>query len=115
MTAKKSKKQSYELKLELKGFLSFLILHELNNKDLSGMELAEKIGKRKNSTLTPGTIYPALKKLRLSKYISYKKKGREKTYKLTEKGKQQLNKLYSDFSSYFYGLKKHIKRSSAFK
>ncbi len=98
--------------LELKGFLSFLILHELNVAKLSGDELSAKIGKRRGSVLTPGTIYPALKRLRKNKLISYKRKGRKKIYSLTELGDKEIEHLYGLFSVYFYGLKSKIIRSS---
>ncbi len=96
--------------LELKGFLSFLILHELNLKNLCGDELSRAIGKRKNATLTPGTIYPALKRLRRKKLIAYKRQGRKKVYSLTDSGKKDLEVLYGLFSNYFYGLKNKIVR-----
>lgn len=96
---------------EFKGFLSFLIMHEVSIKSMTGEDLAKKIGRRKGTILTPGTIYPALKKLRLSKLIKYKKFGRKKVYSLTELGEKELEKLYILFSNYFYGLKKFIKRS----
>ncbi len=98
--------------LEFKGFLSFLILHELSKKQLCGDELAERIGKRKGSKLTPGAIYPTLKRLRKLKLITYRKKGRKKVYKLTDNGFNALEMLYKDFSRYFYGLKKFIKRQN---
>lgn len=99
--------------LQLKGFLSFLILHEIGQKRLCGDDLAEKIGKRKGSKLTPGTIYPALKDLRKQKYISYKKFGRKKIYTLSQLGEKELERLYVLFSQYFFGLKQHIKRDSS--
>ena len=96
---------------DLKGFLSFLILHELGKKSLCGEDLAKKIGRRKGSTqLTPGTIYPALKTLRGLKLVKYKQFGRKKMYSLTPDGQKELDQLYKDFSVYFYGLKSHIKR-----
>jgi len=98
--------------LELKGFLSFLILHELNLKSLCGEELSKVIGKRKKSNLTPGTIYPALKRLRRKKLISYRRQGRKKVYLLTDTGIKELNKLYGLFSIYFYGLKNRIVRNA---
>ncbi|MEI8348401.1 MAG: PadR family transcriptional regulator, partial [Pseudomonadota bacterium] len=55
---------SYPKKVSLKGFLSFFILHELALAKRAGDDLAKRIGKRKGSDLTPGTIYPALKRLR---------------------------------------------------
>ncbi len=97
---------------EFKGFLSFLILHELSINNLTGEDLAKKIGARKGTVLTPGTIYPALKKLRLQKLIRYKRDGRKKVYYLSDEGAAELKNLYVLFSRYFYGLKKFIKRSN---
>ncbi|MBU0667426.1 MAG: winged helix-turn-helix domain-containing protein [Nanoarchaeota archaeon] len=97
--------------LQLKGFLSFLILHELKQKRLCGEDLAKKVGARKGVILTPGTIYPALKKLRNKKLVKYKRDGRKKNYFLTEIGEGELEILYELFSDYFYGLKHLIKRN----
>lgn len=96
--------------IEFKGFLSFLILHELNKRTLCGEDLAELIGKRKGTVLTPGTIYPALKKLRRYKLLKWKRDGRKKYYYLTELGELELEKEYRLFSQHFYGLKKYIKK-----
>jgi len=75
--------------IDLRGFLSFHILHELRRKRLCGDDLAEIIGKKKSSKLTPGTIYPALKNLRRNKLVSFKQEGRKKFYTLTAKGKKE--------------------------
>ena len=97
--------------LEFKGFLSFLILHEINYRPLAGDDLAKKIGARKGAMLTPGTIYPALKKLRNKKLVSYVQIGRKKMYSLTPKGKKELQNQYDLFSKYFFGLKNKIRRT----
>ncbi len=96
--------------LQLKGFLSFLILHELASGKLCGEELSKRIGRRRGSPLTPGTIYPALKELHRLRLVKYKKAGRKKYYELSEKGKSELMSLYKEFSNYFYGLKNKIRR-----
>ncbi len=96
--------------LQLRGFLSFLILHELSNEKLCGEDLAYKIGRRKGEVLTPGTIYPALQKLHDKGLVQYRSEGRKKYYTLTDKGTEQLESLYKDFSNYFYGLKNKIRR-----
>ena len=107
MVEEKKLKSEY---FEFKGFLSFLIMHEIKSKALSGDELAVKIGKRKGTILTPGTIYPALKNLRKKKLIKFKQSGRKKYYSLTDVGEKELENLYMVFSRYFFGLKKHIKK-----
>ncbi|MBN1793168.1 PadR family transcriptional regulator [Candidatus Woesearchaeota archaeon] len=94
----------------MKGFLSFLILHELNIAPLCGDELSKKIGRRKGSDLTPGTIYPALKRLRKAKLMGYRRHGRKKVYSLTDAGKAEVNRLYFLFGNYFYGLKDKLPR-----
>jgi DNA-binding PadR family transcriptional regulator len=96
--------------LPFKGFLKFLILHELKYGEFSGSELAEKIGERRGSKLTPGTIYPALKDLHNDRLVRYRSEGRKKKYRLSDKGEEELDKAYVDFSRYFYGLKKQIRR-----
>ncbi|MEM4245368.1 MAG: PadR family transcriptional regulator [Candidatus Nanoarchaeia archaeon] len=76
--------------LDLRGFLSFQILHELKHGNKCGDELAESIGGKKGRKLTPGTIYPALKKLKKHQLIaSTKKDGRKKVYELTRKGEKE--------------------------
>lgn len=75
--------------INTKGLLSFQIVHELSRKRLCGDELASLIGERKTTKLTPGTIYPALKKLRENKLIKMKQNGRKKIYFLTKKGEKE--------------------------
>lgn len=94
--------------IEFKGLLSFLILHELKRERLYGEQLAQHIGGRKGETLTPGTIYPALKRLRKHKLIKYSRNGRKKIYFLTDDGKTELKKLYKVFGRYFKGLRVKI-------
>ncbi|MGM5481470.1 MAG: PadR family transcriptional regulator, partial [Nanobdellota archaeon] len=91
--------------LEFKGFLSFLVLHELNQRPLCGEDLAKKIGRRKGSQLTPGTIYPALKELRKQKLVAYRRHGRKKIYTLRITGKEELERQHILFARYFWGLK----------
>lgn len=73
---------------EMKGFLSLLILWLLSKKNMTGVEIAKELGKRKGSQPSPGTIYPALKDLKEKELISSDK---EKQYSLTKKGKIELD------------------------
>ena len=61
---------------DMRGFLTFQILWELDKEDLNGQQIAERIAKRKGTKPTPGTIYPALKELKNGKYIAGVKEGR---------------------------------------
>lgn len=90
----------------LKGFLSFHILHELRRKRLCGDELAETIGKKKSSKLTPGTIYPALKNLRHNKLVTFKQEGRKKIYTLTLQGKKEYTEAKKLFKKAFIDILK---------
>jgi len=85
----------------MKGFLAFQILHELKGKKLCGDELAQVIGLKKGSKLTPGTIYPALKYLRKKKLIQHKKIGRKKIYNLTENGHKECEIFKKNFMKVF--------------
>lgn len=93
---------------EFKGLLSFLILHELKLARLYGEQLADRIGRRKGEPLTPGTIYPALKRLRQQKLIRFTRDGRKKIYSLTDEGGAELKRLYRLFGRYFAGLREKI-------
>lgn len=96
--------------IEFKGLLSFLILHELKQEPLYGEQLAERIGGRKGDVLTPGTIYPALKKLRTLKLVKFSQDGRKKIYTLTPKGVRELQLTYRIFGRYFAGLGKYVRK-----
>lgn len=87
--------------LQLKGFLALQILHELRGKQLCGDELAETIGQKKGSKLTPGTIYPALKDLRKRKLVQQKVSGRKKLYGLTPEGEVEYKFSEKQFKKMF--------------
>ena len=72
--------------IDLRGLLSFQIMHEIKRKNCCGDDLALIIGKRKGSKLTPGTIYPTLKRLREYNLVKSKQNGRKKYYYLNKKG-----------------------------
>jgi len=85
----------------MKGFLAFKLLHELNKRRLCGDELAQIVGQKIGTKLTPGTIYPALKFLRKKKLVSYKRFGRKKSYTLTEEGKEEYRLFKKAFKKVF--------------
>jgi DNA-binding PadR family transcriptional regulator len=75
----------------MRGLLSFQILWELGRKPMNGQQLAERIGKRRGSRPTPGTIYPALKELAKRKMILGDHTGRQVVYRLTGAGERGLD------------------------
>jgi len=85
---------------DMRGFLTFQILWELSKEEMNGQQIAEKIGKRRGTDPTPGTIYPALNQLKKDKLIKGRNEGREIIYKLTPAGKKGL----ADASRYFFQL-----------
>ncbi len=91
--------------LDLRGFLSFQILSELRKGKRCGDELAASIGRKKGAKLTPGTIYPALKKLKKAKLIfSCKREGRKKHYEITKNGKREYNLTKKIVKKMFRGI-----------
>ncbi|MBU2589177.1 MAG: winged helix-turn-helix domain-containing protein [Nanoarchaeota archaeon] len=87
--------------VNIKGFLTLKMLHELKKKRLCGDELAEIIGRKLSTKLTPGTIYPALKFLRKKKLVTYKRSGRKKNYELTEEGLKEYKRFQKAFKTIF--------------
>ena len=72
--------------IDLRGLLSFQIMNEVGRRQCCGEDLAFVIGERKGNKLTPGTIYPTLKRLRQNKLLKFRQQGRKKIYYLTKKG-----------------------------
>lgn len=71
----------------MKGFLSFLIMWVINNRNMTGVEITQELEKRKGRKLSPGTIYPVFKKLKKEGYLSI---DENKYYSLTERGIKEL-------------------------
>lgn len=89
------------------SYIDMLILKILEEKDMYGYELIQKITDISNSTfvLKAGTIYPLLHTLEKEKYvISYEKpitvKQIRKYYKITETGKKYLNCKIQNWKKY---------------
>ena len=96
---------------ELKGFLTFLVLKLISKREMSGEEIREEIKKRKGTRPSPGTIYPVLKFLKKNGFIEEsKQKGKLKKYKLTKKGKKELNTEIKKFCLLFYDIRDDFDR-----
>lgn len=96
----------------MKGFLAFMVLRLISRKNLSGEEIREEIKKRKGSRPSPGTVYPVLKYLNKSGFIEeIKHKGKIKRYKITKKGKKELNEATKKFCMLFYDMKEDLVKS----
>ena len=88
---------------DMKGFLTYLILWVLNEKPMTGAEIAKELEKRRGSKPSPGTIYPALKELKADGLIMADKK---KLYSLTKKGETELKAAAAKFCKMFHDVGK---------
>lgn len=96
---------------DMRGFLTFRVLKLISKKNMSGEEIREEIKKRKGSKPSPGTIYPVLKVLNKSGFIEeINGSGKTKKYKLTKKGKKELEIATSKFCEIFYDMKDEFGR-----
>ena len=84
---------------EMKGYLTYLILWILNNKNMNGAEITREFEKRRGTKPSPGTIYPALKELKNKDLISV---DDSKTYSLTTRGEIELKSACKFFCRIFY-------------
>jgi DNA-binding PadR family transcriptional regulator len=82
---------------DMRGMLSFLILHLLSKKRMYGGEIAQAIAKRKAEKPNPGTLYPALRYMETKGLIESTKEGKVKYYKLTPAGREGLKKATDYF------------------
>lgn len=87
---------------DMRGMLTFLIMHVLSKKPMHGMEIAEEIAKRKADKPNPGTLYPTLKSMEKRGLVESLKKGNKRLYKLTPAGREGLAKA-KDFFIQAYG------------
>lgn len=85
----------------LRGMLSFLILHLLMEEEMYGSEIARKIEKLRGIKPNPGTLYPALKKLKRSGSIMSEKRDGTVIYSLTLKGRSELETATAKFVEIF--------------
>ncbi len=92
-----------------KGVLELCVLSLLDKKDRYGYELVNEISK--NISISEGTIYPLLKRLKDEGYFStYLQESQEgpprKYYQLTEAGKEILEDLKRDWFHFVNGVTK---------
>lgn len=82
---------------DMRGLLSFLILHLLSRKRMYGVEIADEIAKRKAEKPNPGTLYPTLKSLENKGLIESSKEGNTRYYRITQSGKEGLEEAKEFF------------------
>lgn len=92
-----------------RGTLSFIVLNEINGKELYGYEIIENIKNRTGIELAEGTLYPLMNRLKKetlleSKWVEQKTGIPRKYYFLTKAGRIML----SDMQKYWSDLEKSI-------
>ena len=91
--------------------MSFIVLRMMSKKSMSGEDLRQEIKKRKGVKPSSGTIYPVLKCLSEASLIEeLKGSGKEKKYRITKKGQQELNNATRKFLKIFYDMKEDFRR-----
>ena len=83
----------------MKGFLSFLILWLVSKKNMTGVEIAQELEKRRGHRPSPGTIYPVLKDLAEKGLL---KVDNDKRYSLSNQGKKELEMNLTTFFETFF-------------
>ena len=91
---------------DMRGMLSFQILSMLKKKNLCGEEIAKNIEKYRGKKPVASTIYPALKRLSNSRFITGKKNGKRKVYSITKKGSLEEKKALAYFERLYSEIKK---------
>lgn len=86
---------------DMRGMLSFLMLWLLSKKPMFGDEIGNEIGRMKGGKPSPGTIYPALKQLKVNGAVKSKREGRRVIYSLTDKGQAGLKEALNYFGMVF--------------
>ena len=79
---------SDDFSCDMRGLLSFLMLFLLSRRPMHGKEIADEIEVRRGYRPSPGTIYPALKTLRVAGLIKEKRCGQKIIYELTATGEK---------------------------
>ncbi len=90
-----------------KGVLELCVLALLDRKDCYGYEMVDEISK--NISISEGTIYPLLKRLKKEGLlISYLKESQDgpprKYYKLTDLGKEKKENLVAEWGEFSTGV-----------
>ncbi len=90
-----------------KGVLELCVLAILDRKDCYGYEMVDEISK--NISISEGTIYPLLKRLKKEGLVtSYLKESQDgpprKYYKLTDTGKEKKSNLVAEWDEFSVGV-----------
>lgn len=86
----------------MKGTLRLLVLKYLiEEKELSGTEITDKLKKGTGWEPSPGTLYPLLDKLENQGFVNSEKQGRRRNLQITQKGEQRFEEFQKDQEKYW--------------
>lgn len=77
--------------IDMKGLLSFHVMWLLRQRSMCGEELIAELGKRRGDNPSPGTLYPALNKLKDEGLVKSEREGKKVVYSPTVKGIRDLD------------------------
>ena len=98
-----------------KGLLVFLILLVLKKDECYGYDLVRKIKASMSMTISEGTIYPILTRLKKSEYVTARWEEPttgvpRKYYNITDVGLAALEQMQSSWSSVAFSINKLMKK-----
>lgn len=89
----------------MKGSIDILLLSLINKRDMYGYEIVKILKENSNDlyNMSEGTLYPALKRLENKEWLeSYwgnsESGGRRKYYRITQDGKNELDKKLNEWN-----------------
>ncbi len=98
---------------DMRGFLSFIVLRLTSGRPMCGEELKRELERRRGTRPSSGTIYPVLKSLSESGFITETgAEGKEKKYRITPKGRKELRIATKKFIRTFYDMREEFGKSA---
>lgn len=99
---------------DMRGFLTFTVLRLTSKEEMSGDDIRCELERRKGSKPSPGTIYPALKSMSKNGWIrEVSSGGREKKYRITQRGRKELDAAIRKFVAMFCDMRKEFEKVSS--
>lgn len=97
-----------------KGVLDMVILNILRDRPLYGLEMVERLQAIPDISITEGTIYPLLSRLKteglvFTEWVESKEGRQRKYYSLSKKGERTLEGLNEAWRSFANGINETIK------
>lgn len=101
-----------------KGSVEMLLLALLNDQTMYGYQISQQMSARSNNIINipEGSLYPSLYKLLEAGYVADERQLVSKRmariyYSITEKGKERLQELFSEYTYVHTGIKKILENS----